>query len=708
MRPISVALALLLSVAAQAQPLKFRTLAGTTTGGGYLDGPARSARFSIPSGSVVCGGMIYIADSGNHTIRRFSADGEVTTWAGAGGEPGSTDGNRTAARFRFPSGVAADAQCNLFVSDRGNHTVRRISASGDVTTVAGQAGSSGAADGTAGAARFNTPQDIAVAPDGTIWIADNGNQSVRFIGSDGRVRTILTPGRAPFGIAVDANGAAFVSDHINHAVLRITREGEVRTIASSRTLYASDAAVGPDGLVYVTNYNEHLVQRIASDGTVTTVAGMAALSGSRDGREAEARLDHPRGISFDPSSGTMIFVDEFTCVVRRLTTGGEVTTIGGTAAAPSENRDGPAEEARFENATELDVDADGVAWVADLTTIRRVARDGFTTTIAGAAGQSEFRDGNRIEARFRGASGIAVEPSGTLVVIDGNTVRRVTKDGQVTTIAGSPTESGDRDGAGSAARFNFLTSITVAPDGTIYVADAFNQAIKRITGDNVTTLLKSPNFAPPMGGLDVDGDGNVYLWNENVPAIFKITPAGSLSAIAVAEPLNTLMNGLALAPDGTFYIGGFRRQSIYRLAPGSSVIERFAGDDFAIGNQNGTPAEARFRSPARLDVGPDGRLFVRDANRAIRVGSIGDPPQVSFDVQATAIKPGESATLSWTVSDGTVTIDQSIGSVSTSGTVTVSPSRTTTYTLIASNAAGDTRKTVTVFVTGSRRHGVRR
>lgn len=629
MRAFVLAVAFLsASPLAHAQTWSFRTLAGTDRGGGSADGPAAEARFASPAGAAACADAIFIADAGNHAIRRLSRDGQVTTWAGALGQAGSADGQRLEARFRYPSGIAADAQCNLYVADRGNHVIRKISPSGAVTTIAGRAGTAGNADGDGGQARFNAPQDVAVDTDGTIWVADTGNNRVRRIGGNGRVQTINRQFNMPLGVAVDANGSAYVSDYLNHVVVRLGRDGSpAGNLASGSSLFPADVVFDAAGVAYVANYTDQLLQRVEPDGTLTTIAGTKAKTGSADGAGTAVLFDHPRGLAFDPVTGSVLVVDEFSCVIRSATRDGVVTTIAATPAAGPAHVDGVGSEARFMTAADVDVGANGIAYVADSDTIRRIARDGTTTTIAGTPGEPLQRDGSRDEARIRGASGIVVEPSGTLAIIDGDTVRRVALDGTVTTIAGSPTESGYRDGAGADARFNFLASIAVAPDGTIYVADAFNRAIRRIAGDMVTTLATGSQFTPPIGGMDVDGEGNVYVWNENVPSVFRITPAGEVKAIVTDPSLNIIVNGLALASDGTIYLGGFRYHTIFRVAPGSTMIERFAGDDLAIGNQNGPPSLARFRSPTRLDVAPDGRLFVRDGNRAIRVGTFSEPPR---------------------------------------------------------------------------------
>lgn len=152
------------------------TFAGTAEGS--ADGSTVLVRFRNPSGVAVDGEeIVYVADTGNHTIRKI-ANGVVTTLAGLAGSPGSADGYGDAARFNAPTAIAVDARGNLYVCDTGNHTIRKVSPTGLVTTVAGLAGSPGASDGTAGSVRLSSPGGIAIDANGTIYIADTGNHRV--------------------------------------------------------------------------------------------------------------------------------------------------------------------------------------------------------------------------------------------------------------------------------------------------------------------------------------------------------------------------------------------------------------------------------------------------------------------------------------------------------------------------------------------------
>ncbi len=210
------------------------TIAGQWGVYGSNDGPGGSAAFVAPGGTAVdSSGNIFVTDSGNDTIRKITPSGDVTTFAGTAKAPGSADGTGAAARFLGPQGIAVDSANNLYVTDTGNHTIRKITPSGVVTTIAGAAGQSGSADGSGTQARFNGPLGIAVDASGNVFVADTKNHTIRRISSAGTVTTIAgsaglagsTDGTGtnalfsrPTGIAVDGAGVAYISDFDNNTI----------------------------------------------------------------------------------------------------------------------------------------------------------------------------------------------------------------------------------------------------------------------------------------------------------------------------------------------------------------------------------------------------------------------------------------------------------------------------------------------------------
>jgi sugar lactone lactonase YvrE len=206
------------------------TVAGS--GAGFLDANGTGALFTAPFGvAVAADGGIIVADAGNHRIRRIATNGDVTTIAG-GSTFGFVDANGTAARFNLPSGVAVDADGSIVVADANNNRIRRISATGVVTTIAGN--NTGFVDANGISARFSVPASVAIAADGSILVADTGNNRIRRIASNGDVTTIAgsTAGHVdatgtfaqfdgPNGIAIAADGTVIVADTANHRIRRI-------------------------------------------------------------------------------------------------------------------------------------------------------------------------------------------------------------------------------------------------------------------------------------------------------------------------------------------------------------------------------------------------------------------------------------------------------------------------------------------------------
>src|SRR5438105_752819 len=183
-----------------------------------LPGSGNTARFNYPWGVATdSSGNVYVADENNQTIRKITPAGVVTTLAGLAGNPGSADGTGSAARFNGPRGVATDSSGNVYVGDYGNHTIRKITPAGVVTTLAGLAGNPGSADGTGSAARLFQPRGVATDSSGNVYVADSGNQTIRKIIPTGVVTTLAglagNPGSAdgpapyngPFSFAADTS-----------------------------------------------------------------------------------------------------------------------------------------------------------------------------------------------------------------------------------------------------------------------------------------------------------------------------------------------------------------------------------------------------------------------------------------------------------------------------------------------------------------------
>jgi sugar lactone lactonase YvrE len=427
------------------------TIAGDVDLAGSADGTQGAARFTGPAGIAVDrDGNLFVADSINNTIRRVTQwEGVVTTVAGQVRVGGSADGVGNRATFNTPNGVAVDAAGNVFVADLGNTTIRKIAPSGAVTTFAGHVGF-GADDGPGPAARFNFPSGVAVDLAGNAYVADTFNNTIRKITPTGAVTTLAGaagqfgsddgPGHAarfdfPLGIAVDRAGNVYTTSNAA-TVRKITPTGVVTTIAglseqfgdadgpgrSARFAIPNGLAVAADGTVYVADQENSTIRKIAPDGTVTTLAGSSSLRGGIDGPGRVARFVQPAGLTMD-AAGNLYVSDRGDFTVRKVTPSGDVTTIAGQHGVAG-TADGMGNAAQFAFAGGIAIDPRGTLFVADSNNrIRQITPAGVVTTIVADADAFGLSDDLPLVNLARN---VATDLAGNLYVTDGanNTIRK--------------------------------------------------------------------------------------------------------------------------------------------------------------------------------------------------------------------------------------------------------------------------------------------
>ncbi len=653
------------------------TLAGSPTGAGSDDAAGSRARFNTPFGIARdSAGNSYVADTMNHTLRKVTPSGLVSTIAGAAGQPGSADATGSAARFNRPYAVAADTAGNLYVADAFNHTIRKVTSAGDVTTLAGSAGQSGSADGTNSFARFSSPTGVTTDQAGNVYVADSANHTLRKITSTGVVTTLAgNPGQSgsndgtnstarfssPFGVATDNSGNIFVTENASHTVRKVTSAGVVTTLAGSAGQFGSNdgtnstarffapagIATDANGNLYIADLGNSTIRKITSTGGVTTLAGSAGLSGNTDGNGSAARFFIPAGVAAD-SGGNLIVADALNHTVRAVTTAGEVTTLAGGPGHPGTEDVDPA-VARFFSPSAVTTDSAGNLFVADTYnhTIRKVASDGVVTTLVGFPGSAGSANGVGGSARFSSPFGIAVDAAGNLFIADtyNHTIRKVTGEKTVTTLAGSPGLPGSTDGTNSTARFSDPSGLAVDASGNIYVADTFNHTVRKVTSNGaVTTLAGSaghPGNNDGLGtaalfntpnGIAVDIAGNIYVADSGNSTIRMVsstgtvtTIAGSAGQIGSADGVGSAARfdfpfGVTMDGAGNLYVADAGNSTIRKITS-NGLVTTIGGFANAFGGADGEGNAAHFAGPSGIAVNTNGWLYVADAgNNRISCG----------------------------------------------------------------------------------------
>lgn len=305
---------------------------------GYADGIGMMAKFDNPNGITADPvGNLYVADTNNAVVRKIDASAKVTTVAGTQGDNSEMDGFGAQARFDTPEGIAADALGNVWVTDAGAGTIRRIVADA-VSTFAGS-GSNGFADAIGTAARFNQPRGIIADGLGNLYVSDSSNQVIRKVviataavttlaggvGQTGHVDATGTAARfnEPRSLALDGVGNLYVADSANSCIRAVAlATGAVTTLAGSGTPGGSDGVgtaaafdnprgLASDGLgdLYVADTNNSMIRKIVlATATVTTIAGMAHVVGQQLG-PLPGKVDDPWGIVVRPGSGELAYTD---------------------------------------------------------------------------------------------------------------------------------------------------------------------------------------------------------------------------------------------------------------------------------------------------------------------------------------------------------------------------------------------------------------
>ena len=586
------------------------TLAGVPSGEGSADGSA--ARYRSPSGMVQDeAGNTLVADTQSHTIRKIALGGAVTTLAGEEGQAGSADGTGTAARFDLPVGLALDPGGNLLVADSGNGAIRQVNPGGAVTTLA---------------TGLHGPTGVAVGQDGggtVIFVADTGSATIRKI--QGGAVSILAGSEnetgnqdgdaesatfnAPAGLAWNGTDRLYVADAGNNSIRQVGLDGSVATLAGD-----AEGFKGPQGLaidmenqiLYVADTGNSTVRGVdLDDGSVSPVAGDPGVTGASN---APALFNRPQGLAL-AAAGRLLVAATGNATIRAITHAGVSTLSGQPPAEGSGN--GSAGEFRHPRGLALNP-ANGELFVADQDnrSIRRVAPGGTVDTLGGA--------------EFSRPAGVALDGAGHVLVADAgdHTVRRIAADGTVTLVAGQPGESGSADsaGAGSAgARFDRPVALAVDGAGNVLVADQGNHAIRRIQPDGTVSTLSTAFKAPAAVALAMDGrtlyvadmgDATVLILVDGRTSVLAGSPGqpGSVDGTGSEARLNEPC-AIALDGAGTLFVANNGSSTLCAITP-AGVVTTVVGSPVQSGTVPG-PLPAQLAPPWGLVVAPaTGNIYV--------------------------------------------------------------------------------------------------
>lgn len=459
------------------------TFAGQAGLSGSTDAIGAAARFNTPAGIAVdAAGNFYIADAGNNTIRKITGGGVVTTFAGLAGVAGSTDGAATDARFRAPSAVAVSPVGTVYVADTFNQTIRAISPTGVVTTLAGLANSAGAVDGIGAVARFQFPSGVAVDQSGSVYVADSGNHTIRKVLSDGSTSTLA--------------GAAGIAG---------TADSTIGTAA--RFNYPGNLAIDTTGNLYVADTLNHTIRRVNTvTGAVVTFAGTAGVAGALDATGTAATFNRPTGVAVD-TSGNVYVADTYNNLIRRIASSGVVTTLAGSVGQAGSD-DGAGGLARFNQPFALTLDANGNIFIAD-TRNNTIRRSGTVS-----------------------APAITTQPQGRAVPIGGNATFTVIATGTPT-----PSYQWQRQPAGTSGFFNLSNGGSYSGVNTATLT--VSGVLSSMTGDQFRVAVAngvSPSTLSDSATLTV---GEAPAFTNATTTTVRATEPLAFTFIATGSPTPT-------------------------------------------------------------------------------------------------------------------------------------------------------------------------
>jgi sugar lactone lactonase YvrE len=645
----------------------------TTVAGGNLfnNQPATNVILNSAMGVAADAlGNCFIADTGNHVIRKVGTNGVAVIVAGTGSAGFSGDGGAaTNAALCVPNAVALDLAGNLFIADTGNNRIRELATNGVITMVAGNGNVFYSGDNGAATNAGLTSYGLCLDGIGNLFIVDEQNNRIRKVGTNGIITTVAGNGgfgfgqggynsdgisatsaklNYPSGVAVDSSNNLYIADSSNNRIRKVDGYGLIHTVAgtgiagysgdggvatSAKINYPAGVALGAAGNLLIADANNNCVRSVTTNNIITTVAGNGTNGYAGDGGSAtNANMFAPQNVSMD-QVGNLFIADTGNQRIREVGTNGVITTVAGSVL----NDGGLATNATLNQANGVAVDSVGNVYVADTynNRIRKIDTNGIITTVAGNGVLGFAGDGGlATNANLRYPHGVALDATGDLFVADSfnRRIREVDTNGFIWTVAGNGSFNTSGDG-GQATNAGIMSpqAVTVDQTGNLFIVDIFNANIRKVGTNGVISSLTGIGLAEPTA-VTLDSAGNLFIADMNNNRVRKVAVNGTVSTVAGSGIVTNITgdgglatsasvgypSGVAVDSTGNLYIADNNFHTIRKVTNG--IISTVAGIGKAgFGGDGGVGTNAALDFPQELAVDSAGNVYISDnGNNRIR------------------------------------------------------------------------------------------
>jgi sugar lactone lactonase YvrE len=557
------------------------------------DGPAVDAYLNYPSDLVCDGkGNLYISDRSNNRIRKVDSQGTITTIVGMGlPEFGGDFGPATGAFLKYPFGIDLDQKGNLYIADRGNNRIRKVDTQGIITTIAGDGTHFFSGDyGPATRASLAYPTDVVVDGQGNLYIADRNNNRIRKVSSLGIMTTVMGTGESgyngdneiasestlhlPFALALSLDGKLVIVDR-NHFRVRgmDLKSHSITTLAGNGDFWfrgdggpgtgatldsPSGMAVDSRGHVIFSDKMHNRLRLIDEKGFIFTFAGTGNQGNEGDGGTAlEASLFLPGAVAVGPKNNIYFVSPQGSSkFVRKIDPQGRITRFAGNGVLGDEGDGGPAVRASFGVIQDIAVDGQGNVYLADLTNrkVRKVNTQGVVSTLASD-------NWMKIVDEEIHPNGIAINKSGEIFISDSGSskIRKIDRDQNVVTFAGNG-EFRDFGDGGPAIQAGIRSpgGLAFGLDGGLYIAEETSHRIRKINKEGTIIQVAGTGVSGYSGDggpatkaqlkspyrMAIDKDGNLYFSDRDNNCVRKIDPQGIISTVAGNSNIGWLQDGM--------------------------------------------------------------------------------------------------------------------------------------------------------------------